>query len=51
MFWDSKRTEYLKKAKEAEALAAKAKDPATREAWQRIAVSYLELAKRVAPKS
>jgi hypothetical protein len=40
-----KRAEYLQKARDAEAEAEKAKDPAAKEAWKRVAVSYLELAR------
>lgn len=38
--------EYLTKAKEAEQQAYRCKDAIMRESWQRIAVSYREMAQR-----
>jgi hypothetical protein len=47
LFWVSKRDEFIKKARQAEARAAGAHDAGARAAWARIATSYLELAQRL----
>jgi hypothetical protein len=40
-----RKAEYLEKAKEAEELAEKTKDPQVRDSWLKIAQSYRELAR------
>ena len=44
MFGSSAREEYLHKAEEAERKKQETKDPATKSAWERVVVGYLELA-------
>jgi len=41
---ESRKNQFLAKAKEAEEHAAKAKDPETRDTWLKIAQNYGELA-------
>ena len=43
---DQRLAEYLAKAKEADERAAKASDPLTRQAWEKIAEGYRELIRR-----
>ena len=44
MIYTERRDEYLRRAADAKAQVAKASDPVAREAWERIAASYRDLA-------
>ena len=45
------QNEHLRKAEEAEAQAETATDPASKETWKRIAVTYRDLARMLETKS
>jgi hypothetical protein len=44
MIYTERRDEYLRRAADAKAQKLKANDPIAKDAWERIAVSYQELA-------
>jgi hypothetical protein len=46
-----RQNEQLKKAEEADALAARTNDPVVRETWMRIAVAYRNLAQMPTAKT
>lgn len=46
-----KRVEFLRHARQADQQAERTDDPQIKDAWKRIAVSYLELARQLAPKT
>jgi len=44
VIYSERRGEYLRKAEEAKAQMAKSSDPVAKQAWERIATSYRDLA-------
>ena len=50
MIYTERRDEYLRRAADAKAQEAKASDPVAKQAWERIAASYRDLANLSAGK-